>query len=235
MPAPGILGRAHSHNARHTHTSTTRARPSGSADAYRLWIKHGHLQIPFTDMRRFVGGIGNNRLYFWKCLCHPVIDPHQNHTVMDIPGGNHGLQNKSMFVAGRVGLYRQTAACGLPSQTSRCPDPLHSGSPYASFPSSAGPASSWRCCPGVSLLGPEVRHHRQRGFFPWASPVCVYLFHQFLGVVLGCGRNLRLHLLFRVGVGLDVRAIYEYRLGERYPASATSSRINERPGLPSPR
>ena len=28
--------------------------------------------------------------------------------------------------------------------------------------------------------------------------VCVYLFHQFLGVVLGCGRNLRLHLLFFV-------------------------------------
>ena len=44
-------------------------------------------------------------------------------------------------------------------------------------------------------------------------PVCVYLFHQFLGIVPGCRRNLYLHLFLVIGVGLDVRAIYEYRLG----------------------
>ena len=35
-------------------------------------------------------------------------------------------------------------------------------------------------------------------------PVCIYLFHQFLGIVLGCRRNLNLHLLFGIGIGFDV-------------------------------
>ena len=35
---------------------------------------------------------------------YTVIDLIKGHAVMDISGGNDGLQNKSMFVAGRVGL-----------------------------------------------------------------------------------------------------------------------------------
>ncbi len=46
-------------------------------------------------------------------------------------------------------------------------------------------------------------------------PVCVHLFYQFLGIVLGCLQNLFLHLFLGVGVGLDVCAVYKYRLGRK--------------------
>src|SRR5699024_6879484 len=76
--------------------------------------------------------------------------------------------------------------------------------------------------PGQLLLGGVVS-----GFLCWSGwfviivkgllsvglPVCVYLLHQLLGIVLGCRRDLNLHLLFRVGVGFDVCAVYKYRLG----------------------
>ena len=39
-----------------------------------------------------------------ESCCYTVIDFIKSHAVMDISGGNHGLQHKSMFVAGRVGL-----------------------------------------------------------------------------------------------------------------------------------
>ena len=45
--------------------------------------------------------------------------------------------------------------------------------------------------------------------------VCVHLFHQFLGVVPRCHRNLYLHLFLRVGVGFDVRPVNKYRPGEK--------------------
>ena len=44
-------------------------------------------------------------------------------------------------------------------------------------------------------------------------PALVYLPHQCLAVVPGCHRYLYLYLLFRVGIGLDVRAVYKNFLG----------------------
>jgi len=58
----------------------------------------------FADMRGLVGGIGNYRLYFRKCLCHAVIHFIKSHTVMYIPGSNDGLQHKAMLVTDGMGL-----------------------------------------------------------------------------------------------------------------------------------
>ena len=44
-------------------------------------------------------------------------------------------------------------------------------------------------------------------------PVCVYLLHQFLRVMPGSHGYLYLHPFFRVGIGLDVRAVYKSCLG----------------------
>src|SRR5699024_2544951 len=58
----------------------------------------------FADMRSFVGGIGNNRLYFREVRCHTVIHFIKRHAVMYISRGNDCLQDKAMFVAGCMGL-----------------------------------------------------------------------------------------------------------------------------------
>ena len=55
-------------------------------------------------MREFIGGIGNDRLYFREIRCHTVIDFIKGHAVMHIAGGNHGFQHKAVFVAGGMGL-----------------------------------------------------------------------------------------------------------------------------------
>ena len=106
------------------------------------------------------------------------------------------------------------AACALPLQISRCPDQLRSGLPYAAFPSSAGSTSFGRYCPFASLPEPEARHRCKR-FLSMGLPVCVYLFHQFFGVMPGGRRALDLYLLFRVGIGFDVRAVYKDCLGPK--------------------
>ena len=64
-----------------------------------------------------------------------------------------------------------------------------------------------------------------KGFLAMDLPVCVYLFHQFLGVMPGCHRNLNLHLFFVLALALICVPSIKTALGERYPACATSSRI----------
>ena len=58
-------------------------------------------------MRGLVGGIHNNRLYFWEIRGHMVIYCIKCHTIMYIARGDDGLQNKSMLVAGGVGFIRK--------------------------------------------------------------------------------------------------------------------------------
>ena len=60
-------------------------------------------KYPFADMRCLVGGVRDNGLCFWKGLGHTVIDFIKGRAVMYIAEGNDSLQNKSMFVTGRVG------------------------------------------------------------------------------------------------------------------------------------
>ena len=54
-----------------------------------------------------------------------------------------------------------------------------------------------------------------KGLLSVGLPVCIYLFHQFLCIVLGCRWDLDLHLLFAIGVGFDVCAVYKYCLGRK--------------------
>ena len=70
-----------------------------------------------ADMGRLVRGVGNNGFCFPEGRRY--IDFIKGYAVMDISGGNDGLQNESMPVAGRVGpigklplvlsLYKETA------------------------------------------------------------------------------------------------------------------------------
>ena len=163
-------------------------------------------------MRRFVGGVRDNGLRFRESCCYTVIDFIKSHAVMDISGGNHGFQHKSMLIAGRVGLIGK-----LPLVVS-----LHKQAAVRVGHALCHRAFLLFFPPGQFLLGgvvPALLGWRRRlviivkGLLSVGLPVCVYLFHQFFGIMLGRRRNLRLHLLFRVGVGFDVRAVYEYRLG----------------------
>ena len=158
----GTPDKSHSHSTRHTHASTTRGHPSWSGAAYRRWRAPVVSKYFFADVRGLIRGIGNNRLYFRKIGCHTVIDLVKDHAVMYIAGGNHGFQHKAVFVAGGVGIIGKLPLVLPPSQTGRCPGRSRSGSRCAAFPSSAGPASFWRCYFWASFLGPEARHHRQR-------------------------------------------------------------------------
>ena len=45
---------------------------------------------------------------------------------------------------------------------------------------------------------------------PMVFPVCIYLFHQLLLVMMGSFGNLLLHLLFHIRIGFDVSAIYKH-------------------------
>ena len=157
-----------------------------------------------ADMRRLVSGVGNNGLRFRESRCYTVIDLIKGHAAMYISGGNNGLQNKTMLVTGRVGLIgKPTLERSLDKRAAvRIGHaPLH----------------------GVLLL--------LRGIIPallcWCRrcvivikrllsvglPVRVYLLHQFLRVMPECRGYLYLHPFFRVGIGLDVHAVYKNCLG----------------------
>ena len=162
-------------------------------------------------MRGLIGGIGNDRLHFREIRCHTVIDFIKCHTVMYISRGNYCLQNESMLVTGGVGfigklplvvsLYKQATvwigyAPGHRTQLLLLP-------------------------PGQLLLGGIVSGLLCRsrwlviivkGFLAMDLPVCVYLFHQFLGIVPGYHRDLDLDLLLGVRAGFDVCAVNKYRL-----------------------
>ena len=54
-----------------------------------------------------------------------------------------------------------------------------------------------------------------KGLFTMRFSVHIDLFHQLLRIVLGSCRDLLLHLLLRVGVGLDVSTVDEDSLGRQ--------------------
>ena len=165
----------------------------------------------FADMRGLVGGIGNNRLCFRKIRCHTVIDFIKCHTIMYISGSNDCLQNKSMLVAGRVGFIGKLPfVLSLHKQATvrigYAPDhrtQLLFLPPVQLLPGGIVPALLCRNWWLVIVV---------KGLLSMGLPVCVYLFHQFLGIVSGCRRNLHLHLLLGVGVGFDVGAVHKYCL-----------------------
>jgi len=58
----------------------------------------------FADMRGFIGGIGNDRLYFRESRSYTVIHFIKGHAVMYIARSNHGFQHKAVLVTGGMGL-----------------------------------------------------------------------------------------------------------------------------------
>ena len=56
-----------------------------------------------------------------------------------------------------------------------------------------------------------------KGFLAMCFPICVDLIHQFLGIMFRSNRDFLLHLLFGVGIGLDVGSVYENCLWRKIP------------------
>src|SRR5699024_7291296 len=163
-------------------------------------------------MRVLVGGIGNNRLYFRESCRHTVIHFIKGHAVMYISRGNDRLQNKPMLITGGVGLIGK-----LPLVLS-----LHKQAAVRVCYALGHRTLLFLLPPGQLLLRGVVSGLLCwsrwfviviKGLLSMALPVCIYLFHQFLGIVFGRNRNLDLHLLFAIGVRFDMSTVYKYRLG----------------------
>ena len=132
---------------------------------------------------------------------------------MYISRGNDCLQDKAMLVAGCMGLigklplvvsFHKQAAVRIGYAPSYSTQLLLLPPRQLFLRSIVPPLLCW-----------SARLIIIKRFLPMSLPVLVYLFHQFLGIVPGCRRNLYLHLFLVIGVGLDVCTVYKYRLGRK--------------------
>lgn len=151
-------------------------------------------------------------LRFRKSRCYTIIDLIKGRTVMYIAKGNDCLQHKAVLAAGRVRLVgKLPLALSLDKQ--------------AAVRAGHAPSYSMQFLllpPGQLLLQgivlPLLCWSTRlvviiKCFLPMDLPVLVHLSHQFLGILFRGCRDLDLHLLFRVGIGLDMRTVYKDRLG----------------------
>ena len=161
-----------------------------------------------------IGGIGNDSLYLWKFLCYIVIYFIKGYAVMDVAGSHHHLKHKTVLVASCMRLVGK-----LSLVISFCEQAaVRVGYAFGDHARlvfltacqfllggviSAFFGQLWRLIIVIERL------------FAVRLPVCIDLLHQFLRIVLRGHWYRSLDLLLRVGVGFDMGAINEDRLGRQ--------------------
>ena len=160
-------------------------------------------------MRCLVSGICNNGFRLGKGFCYLVVYLIKSNTVMYIAGSYHRFQHKAMAITGRMRLVRKL--------------PL-----VVSLDEQAAVRVSYAFCDHACLVFLPAGQLLSGGIvlsLLWrliierllsvGFPIRVDLLHQFLCIVPGCRRYRSLDLFLCVGIGFDVGAVNEDRLGRQ--------------------
>lgn len=159
-------------------------------------------------MRRFIRSIGHNDFCFRKMLRYLVVNLIKGHAVVDISGSYHCLQHKAMLIAGSMRFVRKLPlVLALYEQAAvRVGNALRHSAGLLFLPARQ---LLLRCViPALPGRGRWIIVVVE-GLLTVRFSVRVDLFHQLFCIVLGRRRDLLLYLLLRIGVRLDVGAVYK--------------------------